>query len=281
MKKQKLGFSVGKRYDAPLRDVVKLLAEVGFYAVSPVWSADRCHEEAIRAARELGLELQSLHAPFGGAAAMWSNDEARWAPALEEQLLALEDCRRYEIPVMVAHTWIGFGDEVGDIAAGLSHFEVLVRRAEKYGVRVALENTEGLSYLEELLEHFHGNGTVGFCWDSGHEACYNGGNDLLSRFGDRLYMTHLNDNLGVSDPNGNIYWTDDLHLLPGDGSLDWENAVSRLRGARPLEILNFELKRDSIPGRHENDAYGRMTLEDYFTEAYRRACRIGEGYFQD
>jgi sugar phosphate isomerase/epimerase len=278
MKKTKLGISVSNRYGVTYAEQVELLARIGFDAVSPTWQKDGSHGEIIEAARACGLDVHFMHARFGLVASMWSADEEKWMAALETQLCSLEDCRRYGIPIMVAHTWIGFGDEVGDVEAGLKHYDILVERAKAYGVQIAFENTEGLPYLEALMEHYRGNDTVGFCWDSGHEMCYNGSEDLLERFGDRLYVTHLNDNLGVSDPNGKIYWTDDLHLLPEDGILDWEDAAVRLRRARKLDVLNFELKRDSIPGRHENDPYERMTLEEYFTEAYRRAGRIAELY---
>lgn len=141
-----------------------------------------------------------------------------------------------------------------------------------------LENTEGIEYLWALMEHFKNDETVGFCWDSGHEMCYNYSEDLLARLGDRLIMTHLNDNLGISRFDGKIFWTDDLHLLPYDGIADWDYNVDRLRKSRRMPILNFELNIKSKPGRHDNDIYEAMTLEEYFTEAYKRACRIAYRY---
>jgi sugar phosphate isomerase/epimerase len=119
---------------------------------------------------------------------------------------------------------------------------------------------------------------VGFCWDSGHEKCYNHDQDLLALFGDRLLVTHLNDNLGISDPQGEINWLDDLHLLPYDGMIDWEYNMQRLNRCRPLPYLNCELLRTSKPGRTENDQYANMPLDEYFKLAYARAKRLAEGY---
>jgi hypothetical protein len=87
-------------------------------------------------------------------------------------------------------------------------------------------------------------------------------------------MTHLNDNLGISRFDGKIWWTDDLHLLPFDGVADWDYNIQRLKMARHVPILNFELNIKSKPGRHENDVYEKMTYEEYFSEAFRRAERI-------
>jgi len=108
--------------------------------------------------------------------------------------------------------------------------------------------------------------------------CYNHSEDLLSKYGDRLIMTHLNDNLGISRFDGKTFWTDDLHLLPFDGVADWDDIIARLRSSRKMDILNFELNIGSKPNRHENDIYGEMTLEHYFTEAYKRACKIAYRY---
>lgn len=72
------------------------------------------------------------------------------------------------------------------------------------------------------MNHFRGNPAVGFCWDSGHELCYNHGRDMLAQYGDRLLGTRLNDNLGVRDDGGQITFLDDLHLLPFEGIADWQ-----------------------------------------------------------
>ena len=78
--------------------------------------------------------------------------------------------------------------------------------------------------------------------------------------------------------DGEIFWTDDLHLLPFDGIADWDNNIQRLRASRPLEYLNFELSMVSKPNRHENDLYGKLSPSEYFALAYTRACRIAWKY---
>jgi len=125
-----------------------------------------------------------------------------------------------------------------------------------------------------LLEHFKDNDSVGFCWDSGHEMCYNYSKDLLALYGDKLIATHLNDNLGISNFGGRIYWTDDLHLLPFDGIADWDGIAKRLDRCGFNGIMTFELNIRSKPDRHENDIYTKMTIEEYIAECYKRACRV-------
>lgn len=274
MWKQKTGISVSNSYGVPVPELVRLVGRTGFDAVSPEWEEDDDFAETAEAARESGLAIQSLHGPFDVAAKMWSADTDDSEEAMRKLLLSLETCKQYSIPVMVVHVWMGFDNIPAPNSEGFENFGKLVKKAEEYGVKIAFENTEGDELLFALMEHFDGNGNVGFCWDSGHEMCYNHSMDLLARFGDRLIMTHLNDNLGISRFDGKTYWTDDLHLLPFDGIADWDYNVARMKKAKKQEYINFELNIRSKPNRHENDAYGEMPIERYFTEAYNRACRI-------
>ena len=274
MWKQKIGISIGNDYNIPTVDVVKMVKRIGFDAISPVWKTNGDLFEIVQAAKESGLCIQSLHAPFGKAADMWSDDAALYAPAKAELLSALDACVQFNIPVLVVHTWIGFDYIFDAMALDYKNFDEIVSYAEKYSIKIAFENTEGEEYLFSLMEHFKNNDTVGFCWDSGHEMCYNHSQDLLAKYGDRLIMTHINDNLGISRFDGKTFWTDDLHLLPFDGIADWDYNIERLKKSQHMDILNFELNINSKPERHENDVYGQMTLEQYFTEAYKRACKI-------
>lgn len=274
MWKQKTGISVSNSYGVPVPELVRLVGRTGFDAVSPEWEENDDFAETAEAARESGLAIQSLHGPFDVAAKMWSADTDDSEEAMRKLLLSLETCKQYSIPVMVVHVWMGFDNIPAPNSEGFENFGKLVKKAEEYGVKIAFENTEGDELLFALMEHFDGNGNVGFCWDSGHEMCYNHSMDLLARFGDRLIMTHLNDNLGISRFDGKTYWTDDLHLLPFDGIADWDYNIARMKKAKKQEYINFELNIRSKPNRHENDAYGEMPIERYFTEAYNRACRI-------
>ena len=108
---------------------------------------------------------------------------------------------------------------------------------------------------------------------------YNHSQDLLARFGDRLLITHLNDNLGIRRLDGDIFWHDDLHLLPGDGTLDWKEAVRKLNTAKRQEILNFELKIRPKGDRCKLDLYSKMPLQEYLQLAYERASQVSKEYW--
>jgi sugar phosphate isomerase/epimerase len=278
MYKQKIGISIENRSDLSVSETLQTIKNVGFDAISPGWQSYSELLEIVKISGALGLEIQSLHAPFGKIANMWSRNENISSPVKKELFEVIDACAEFHIPIAVMHVWIGFDYQFDETDLYYNNFDELVRYAEARHVKIAFENTEGIEYLFALMAHFQDNDTVGFCWDSGHQMCYNDSEDLLFQLGDRLMMTHLNDNLGVSRFDGKIYWTDDLHLLPFDGIADWDDNVRRLIKARYLPILNFELSTHSKPNRHENDVYAQMIPVQYFTEAYKRACRIASRY---
>ena len=280
MKTPKIGISLEYNYNITDIELVSVLSNIGFDAISPVWVNDKRLPLLVEHARSAGLIIQSLHAPYGRSADMWSEDKEKADAAINELSQALDDCKSLNIPMLVCHAWIGFGYTQKVNTIGLDNFRIIVDKAKNLGISIAFENTEGEEFLLALLGHFNDYDNVGFCWDSGHEICFNRSADLLAMVGNRLIMTHLNDNLGISDPNGKIYWTDDLHLLPYDGVSDWEYNVRRLKKCPELKIINFELTTKSKPGRHENDKYNEMSIEDYFSEVYKRAKRIAADYLE-
>jgi sugar phosphate isomerase/epimerase len=243
-----------------LRERVRAIAESGFegFFASRSGSQAPSVAEARRCADEYGLFLQSIHAPFFRVADLWDGGEAGEA-ALDELLVCLADCARAEVPLMICHAFIGF-DRHSPTAVGVENYGRLVRRAGELGIRIALENTEGEEYLAALFHAFSGEGHVGFCWDSGHELCYNR-KDMLSLYGDRLFGTHLNDNLGVRGDA--ITPKDDLHLLPFDGVGDWQAIARRLAGLSFDGPLTFELKPSA-----------ELSFAAYAKEAHARAERL-------
>lgn len=259
--------------DLSVPEQIRKFKEVGFDGFFTEWYSGAPVEEWARIAQEENMIYQSIHAPFTKVDALWRDDEEKAEAALEELLECLRDCKKAGVPRMILHVFIGFEDH-DPTEIGLQRYGVLVDEAEKLGVKLALENTEGEEYLYALMDRFKDRECVGFCWDTGHELCYNHSKDLLADFGSRLICTHINDNLGIKDYNGRIFWHDDLHLLPFDDIADWKGVAERLDRWNYQGELTFELTTLSKPNRHENDAYARMSIDEYLTEAFKRACRV-------
>lgn len=270
MWKQKMCMNISPAFGLGAVEQIKLLKKIGFDGFFSEYTNDEDIAEQKRIADEVGMIFQSIHAPYVKMNQMWTENAD---VAVSELIDCVKACAKNDVPIMVAHTFIGFKDHTPtDI--GLKNFEKVVNVAKDLGVKVAFENTEGEEYLFAVMDYFKNEPYVGFCLDTGHEMCYNHSRDLLALFGDRLIATHINDNLGIRDFDGEITYIDDLHLLPFDGVADWQGIVDRLNANGYDGLLTFELGRTSKPHRLENDFYAEMPIEKYLTLAYMRACRV-------
>ncbi|MBQ3006306.1 MAG: sugar phosphate isomerase/epimerase [Clostridia bacterium] len=281
MFKQKLCLALSGQFGISPEEQVILFKKTGFEGFA-IDMSGRSVDPAplVKLAKEESMFIDYIHAPFNKSDDMWMKGEIGDI-ALSELLEHLEICAKHEIPAMVAHTFIGFDNDNIPTDIGIERYGKLAERASVLGIRLALENTEGEEYLFALMDAFKNEKSVGFCWDTGHELCYNRGKKLMQMFGDRLFVTHLNDNLGVKDYDGKITWIDDLHLLPFDGIADWDSIVASLAEYGFSGPLTFELNTLSKPGRHENDKYSEMPLERYLAEAYSRACRVAAMFIEE
>jgi len=78
---EKYGFSLQESYALPMTQVIDLLADTGFRAVSPGWGREQDLGGVVRQARARRLTVQSLHGPLRGMTAMWSRGRSsvHWA----------------------------------------------------------------------------------------------------------------------------------------------------------------------------------------------------------
>jgi len=270
--KHKLCMGTGPSLQLPLPEQIRLIAKVGFDGFFVNWSQGM-DLQALRALGDtLGLYFQSVHAPFGRVQNLWQETELT-REVLEEQLTCLRETAAAGVDLVVCHVFIGFKDHT-PTQFGIDNYRVMVEEARRLGIRIAFENTEGEEYLHAVMEAFAEEAHVGFCWDTGHEMCYNHSQDLLERYGSRLFGTHLNDNLGIKDYEGQITFHDDLHLLPFDGIANWQNVAARLDREGFEGPLTFELKYTTTLNGCDHRVYGHMSVEAYVTQAYIRACRV-------
>ena len=273
MYKQKLCLGTFSGVEYSESEQIVLFKNAGFDGFFTGYESDGKIHELARVARENGMIYQSIHAPFLLSADLWKEGE-KGEQYLNDIIKCVTVASEENIPLVIAHVYIGFYTGEKPTELGIQRLKKAVNIAKEKKVKIAFENAEGEEFLTCVMDAFKGEESVGFCWDSGHEQCYNGYKDMLALYGDRLLGTHLNDNLGISRADGKIFWTDDLHLLPFDGIIDWVDAANRLNKVGYDGILTFELTVNSKPDRHENDKYKDMGFIKYLAEVYARACRI-------
>lgn len=274
-----IGFSLQAHYDCSHAQAIEVLKDAGFSAVSPLWSPDLPMEELATCVQKNNMTIQSLHTPHRNIPYLWNSKDPLAAAVQRGITDCIDACARFGIPIAVMHGWQGF-DYIFPDAPDFFLFDGIVDYAERRNVSIAFENLEGEEFLNALLTRYCDRKNVGFCWDSGHDNCYPHKLDFLESFGQRLIMTHLNDNLGLRDPAGKPTGDDDLHFLPYDGNLCWEQTLGRMRVLPKQTILNFEIKKRSFSTAPEDLLYDALSPEEFFRLAGRRARQIADLYEQ-
>ncbi len=275
-----LGTGMGFDKEIPQIEQLEVIKSAGFDACffdkPKQGDSALCTAFANKAAK-LGLEFQSIHAPFYGMDDIWHDEEGELSDIMITELLnAIDDCAETGAPIVIMHAIIGM-DNCTPTELGIRRLEKVVDRAVKKGVKIAFENTEGEMYLEKIFENYGKVENVGFCIDTGHEMCYNFSNDLIGKYGQYLISTHLNDNMGITNPP-EITFLDDAHLLPFDGVADWDGIAERLNKCGFDGMLTFEINGKGRKGDCPNKIYHSLTFEQYVNKAYEHAVKFRELY---
>lgn len=268
---RKLIIATGNGYpEVDTKTQIDVIARVGWDGVFTGWNEENGNGALAEYIASKGLVYQSIHAPFNKIDTMWEDDElGEWS--MDRMIRCIKDCADAQVPIMVLHTIIGMEKHTPN-ELGLYRFGKVIEAAEKYGVNLGFENTEGEEYLEAILNRYADSDRAGFCIDTGHEMCYNERRDLITKYGKKLICTHLNDNWGRTAEK--ITWHDDAHLLPFDGSADWQAVANRLNSVGYGAELSFELTSKSKPERNANDIYNDLDFEGFVSLALERAKKF-------
>ncbi|UCH01523.1 MAG: sugar phosphate isomerase/epimerase, partial [Candidatus Bathyarchaeota archaeon] len=206
----------------------------------------------------LELNPASVHAPTTGADISSSNLQER---RIAEQLLidTIFYCKSIKCPILVVHPNILGSNSLllpDDVQRNncIDSLGKIVDRTQDHSVKIALENLpdyEGkgrvASRVVDLIEIIEkvGSQNVGICVDTGHTNITKHQNlakklkmsleDEIMQAGKYLCTLHINDNNGKED----------IHLVPGDGNIEWALVIRSLRqvnykGIFMMEILERE-----------------------------------------
>ena len=196
--------------------------------------------------RSTGIPLNSVHSPlygdyeFGRAGAppvnVASTDRAGRIEAMDEIKRALEIAEQIPFRFLVQH--LGTNNESFDerkLEAAMTSVEHLRAFAKPLGVRILLENIPNeLSTPDKLMEMIHTAhfDDVGICFDFGHAHMMGSVREAFEIVRAQICSTHVHDNDKVRDS----------HLWPGEGTIDWKEAMELLRSApkKPPVLLELE-----------------------------------------
>lgn len=270
--------NLGMDSDVPWLEQLDIIKNAGFDGIFVDWERDIDLHPIIEKASNLGLYIQSLHAPFYGMDDIFHDEEGSLADKMINDLLGtIDSCNEFGIDLTIFHAIIGM-DNHSPNELGLKRLEKVIDYAEKKGVKIAFENTEGEEYLKAVIDRFGNRNHIGFCIDTGHAMCYNSDSDILGKFGKYLFSTHLNDNMGQTGSEITFY--DDSHLLPFDGIADWNKIADNLIKFNFQGPFTFEFVSINRPQRHTSDRYEQMPFNEYVNEAYEKSLKFRNLYLK-
>jgi len=198
--------------------------------------------------RSSGIPLNSVHSPmfgdyeFGRTGAppvnVASTDRAGRVEAMDEVKRALEIAEQIPFRFLVQH--LGTPNESFNerkFEAALTSVEHLRAFAKPLGVRILLENIPNeLSTPDKLVDfinvsHFD---DMGVCFDFGHAHMMSSVAEAFEVVKPHIQSTHVHDNEKIKDS----------HLWPGEGSINWKEAMELLRSAPNTPPLLLEIEHD-------------------------------------
>lgn len=248
-----ISFYFGYKMDKDLRG--KLIAKAGFNAVitnqDPRFEANGTIDKQMKIFKENNLKVSSLHNQYKAEELenFWKDNEI--GKRLEKTLIFdIETAHKYGFKCVVVHM-IGEFNEVGKARL----FRVL-DECEKNNVFLAVENINFQHPLFEIFENIH-HPFLKFCYDSGHNNCFDKDLDYLEKFGDKLVCLHLHDNNGLRDQ----------HTLNRFGTIDWDKIASRLA---KLDLTNISLDYELLM----YDNAEKQNAEECLKEAYAQSLEL-------
>ncbi len=247
-------------YSLPIQERLNIIKQVGFDATSLWWGnefEDKNSQPEI--VRKIGLEIDYVHAPCNNSNELWV-DGLNGNDYCNSIISCIDDCNKHKISTIVMHvTRLSSKPPVTQL--GLNRIKKLVDYAEKKHVNLALENLDSIQHLDYIFKNIKSE-YLGFCYDSGHEHYNHPNVDCLSRYGDKLFAVHLDDNCG----------DDDTHLLPYDGTINWDIIREKLKKCRDIPYLTLEVDFNT---KHEKALqYKDLTPVQFLSTAYERLLQI-------
>src|ERR1700734_3029858 len=195
---------------------------------------------------EYHLAVHALHSPTerdlspgrqsGVPISISDTERIRRLDAVDEVKRALEVAERIPFRYLVQH--MGHGRQSADprkLDAAFSSLEQLSIFSKARGVTIALENTPDELGAPASLQHFIADThlhDLRLCFDIGHAHIEEGVQASFDAMRERVVSTHIHDNHGDKDE----------HLLPFEGTIDWDAALRGFADA-PVELpFVFEIK---------------------------------------
>lgn len=132
--------------------------------------------------------------------------------------------------------------------------------AKNLNVRIAIENlptgfiADDISTMRRILgetrKALDFSRDIGICLDTGHANITGNLADYLEYFSSDIITMHIHDNTGNMGSDLR-YAADDRHMLPGAGTIDWDNFLEKVKSSYKGGFI-FEFLPKSDKGIHDD-----------------------------
>lgn len=235
-------------------DTIDAIQKAGFHYVFIQWynrEWNPTQEEQLAYIRRKGLHVIFAHLGYQNINDLWLDTEDG-NHLVERYKNDIRICKENRIPMVIMHL-TGKSDAPKYNEMGIKRLREIVEYAKSLDIKVAFENTKHKGYLEYVTENIKDE-NAGICFDAGHYHVYFDDDLDLTKWKDRIFAVHLHDN----DKSG------DLHLIPFDGTIDWQKIIAELKQCHYDGPITLELCY-----RYE---YLKMNIDDFYKKGYE----IGE-----
>jgi sugar phosphate isomerase/epimerase len=250
----------------PVYEEYKFMKQAGFDSVMLGWRDDNRKEKPDKA-RNAGLLIENIHAPFKNEDSIWF-DNLNGDDYMECLLTSINDCREHNIPTMVVHL-CNTNNGPPPNNTGIERLKQIAEKAEHDNINIAFENGYAPEHIHFVLNNIPSK-RFGFCFDSCHQNYMTPDRDLLEEFENHVMALHLSDGFGIPEniihEKGTIEWIRqvDVHLLPFDGNIDWDKITRQLKTIQYKGAIAFEV----------HSCKDKYTPEEFYMEAFNRADKL-------
>lgn len=239
-----------------VKHTIETIKATGFDGVFIQWYDelwDNAQQKQVELCKELGLKISFAHLGYQGINDIWVEGQ-NGNELVKKYFKNLDECKSNEINIVCMHLTSKFiAPEPNEL--GIQRLQTIVNYAEKLGIKIAFENTKILGYLEYVLDRIK-NKNVRICYDAGHCHCHFHDKFNWDKFKNKIFIVHLHDNDQSKDQ----------HLLPFDGTSDWQKLVNNLQTAN----YNGPVILESC---YQNQ-YLEMPLLDFYKLSLEKAKKI-------
>ena len=166
-------------------------------------------------------------------------EKSRRIDSMDEIKRALESAEQISFAHLILHLGErGESWSARTLEHSMTAVEHLRAFARPLGVQILLENLDANEVaqpenLVEILSVGHFN-DIGVCLDVGHAHLGSGIPSAIAILGERIRSTHIHDNAGDRD----------AHLWPGEGTINWQEAMQALTQLKqpPGTVLEISSK---------------------------------------